>query len=293
MARLFNNITLSTNLSLKQRIVNVFGQTTLEVGNPWFEEIEPTSFYNEEDLERSVLLNLQKLFPDFIAVTFKRKVRNTKTGIKNAPDLTIIKKDYSEWYIIEVELSNHNIKHIEQQVGTFFHANYDKTDSDYLIKKDKGLFDEDRLENLICSEAPKLLVIANSANEAIKNSIDVYSCSLCIFQMFLDKDGNPFYRLDGEYPLVYSQFCFCRLTKRLPFTIQLLDDLHFRESYELVDKKVFNIQYNGVSTKWEVSINGKETYLICLSDSFPLEPSTRRYQLSYNDTLNLFSFNKA
>lgn len=292
MARLFNNIEFGGEMSVSQRLFNVIKPIKIKIGNPWFQEIEPTSFFSEEDLERSVLLNLQSLFPDFFAVTFKKKLTNTITGLSNTPDLALIKKDYSEWYIIEVELSSHNIKHIEQQISTFYNTNFKQEDVNYLIKKNKGLFNPTQLENLILSESPKLLIILNSHNDEIVDMGNHFNCAVCIFQMYLDRDGNPFYRLDGDYPIVKTDFCFCTLEKHLPFTM-CLNDIHFINAHNLKTDNILNISYNNIITKWEISILKTSVYLLCKSNRFPLEPSTKRYQLSYNSSLKTFTFTKA
>jgi len=38
----------------------------------WYQEVAPRSFYNEEDLERTIIHNLQLIFTQFKALPFKK-----------------------------------------------------------------------------------------------------------------------------------------------------------------------------------------------------------------------------
>lgn len=292
MARLFNNILLFGTHTLRERVKNLFKPVKVQIGNPWYQEIQPKSFYSEEDLERAVLLNLEALFPDFHALTYKRKLKSRISSTTNAPDLALIAKDYSSWYIIEVELADHNVNHVVQQISTFYNASYGQEDVQYFIKKRPKLFIEKKLDNLIASNAPKLMVIANEFNQTIQDEIKIYDCKYCVFQMFLDKDANPIYRLAGDYPLIKNDYCFCFLEKQLPFTVKLLDDNQFITRSKWKHGDIIDISFNNRLSKWELSIDKNHSYLLCNSKNLPLEPSTSRYLLSYDEALNLFTFSK-
>lgn len=293
MARLYNNIKFERKLSFKERCVELVKPQPIRLGNPWYIEIQPTAFYREEDLERSVLLNLQSLFPDFLAVPYKKKIKNKKNNRINAPDLALVKKDYSEWYVIEVELSSHNIAHVELQIDTFYNCTYGLDDVKYLFDKNKDKFKYEPLEKLITSKPPKLMVIINDFDQNLKDKIAIFNCSICVFQIFLDKDNHPFYRLDGEYPLTNDGFCFCFLEKNIPYTVKLLGDNKFLDSHNLKHGQEIQIAFNGILSIWEFDMSSSVAYLICNSRNFPLEPSTSRYMLSFNKTSNLFTFSKA
>lgn len=289
MARLYSNIKVESNHKIHQRLKNVVKPIPIEYSNPWFQEIEPTSFYSEEDLERSVILNLESVFPQFWATTFKKLLKNPTRKKGNTPDLALVKKDYSEWYVIEVELSNHNVKHIQEQVDTFYRCNYNTTHADYLYSKNPHL-DQQKLRSMVSSFPPKLMVVINETNSSVNNAVKPYNCSVCIFQIFLDKDSNPIYRLNGEHPIVYTEFCFCQLLKSLPYTVKILDDDNFIKSNGFQDGSIINIAYNTIISKWELISSGTEYYLVNKSSKFPLEPSTKRYILSKMD--NNFTFIK-
>jgi hypothetical protein len=293
MARLYNNIQLEGTFSFGDKVRNLFKPVKVQVGNLWYQEIQPKSFYSEEDLERAVLLNLQSLFPDFFAVTYKRKLQNLTTKKKNAPDLALIHKNYESWFVIEVELADHNIAHIEQQISTFHNTTYGHQDTEYFVRKNPGLFDQAKLDNLINSKAPNLMVIANEYNDSIQDEIQKYDCKYCVFQMFLDRDSNPLYRLDGDYPLIHNDFCFCFLEKTLPYAVKILDDDQFIDSRNLQHGDVINIAFNSRLSKWELDTSNRDKFLICNSLNLPLEPSTNRYMLSYNKGLDLYTFSKA
>lgn len=258
----------------------------------WFQEIQPSSFYSEEDLERAVILNLENLFPEFVAIPFKKSLTNNLNGRKNKPDLAMIKSDYSEWYIIEVELGHHTVKHVREQVETFYHSNLDESYATYMHGKRPDGLDLNALITMVEERPPRLMVIINEHNEEIKASISSYSCLMCVFQIFLDNLNNPIYRLNGQHPEVYTSFCHCRLTKDIPYTIEILD-VDFCNTYGIEDNSEHQISYNDKLSKWKRVDDSNRVFLICSSRNFPLDPSTQRYMLSYNTNNQKFKFSIA
>jgi hypothetical protein len=90
------------------------------------------------------------------------------------------------------------------------------------------------------------------------------------------------YRLDGDYPTIYTDFCNCKYLNTLPNTIRILKST-FLEDYGVKNGEKVAVQFNGVNYLWERQDAGKETYLICDNALPPLDPSSSRYKLLYRN----------
>ena len=108
------------------------------------------------------------LFPDFHVVDVELKVEslNVSEGSKKC-DLVFIRKDYSEWWVVEVEMSHHSYNgHVYPQVKVLSDGLYGGTclerQVNSILSGDSGCaLDREKLSVLIESEDPRVLVIVN------------------------------------------------------------------------------------------------------------------------------------
>ena len=215
----------------------------------WFQEVAPRDFYSENDLERTLMHNLELLFPDFKVFAFKQSLYNPLTKSNNTPDLGMVKSDYSEWYVIEVELGKHTLKEVIEQIGTFRNCSYTKTNSDYIYTENVGRFDQIKLEALILSKQPELMVIVNEDKIDWKGPLKKLKCKTCIFQIYNDFSGRRLFRLDGEHPFVATDFSNCRYEKKVAYVVKVLKP-GFLDGYGVSNGSSINIEYNGIINKW-------------------------------------------
>ncbi len=77
------------------------------------------TFSNEDELEKLVKKNYKDIFGENSIWFNKEKIKND-TGIGSIPDGFVISIDDKKWYIIEVELSSHDLyQHIVPQISKF------------------------------------------------------------------------------------------------------------------------------------------------------------------------------
>jgi hypothetical protein len=259
----------------------------------WYQEIYPTIFYSEEDLERSIIHNLELIFPQFIAIPFKKDLRDSVNNRTKRADLALIKNDCTEWFVIEVELGGHGITHVVEQIESFKNCNYNKEHAEYIYEKRKDKLDLGSLKQLIPTIPPKLMVIVNQPKPEWENYLSLYDCIVCVFQIYLNQDNQPIYRLNGKHPSVYTGFCHCKLRKDMPYAVKIINDEHFCNSYGITPESTTSIVFNGIASTWERVDSGDEIYLVCNLGYPPLDPSTDRYMLSYNSAFGVFNFSKA
>lgn len=272
----------------------------IDYSDTWFQEVSPRSYYDEDDLETAVMQNLEIIFPEFTAVLFKKKLTDSVRGVKRIPDLAMIKKDYSEWYIIEVELGKHLKSHVLDQVEAFYNSAYDNTHATYIHSKRPSIFSLSKLKTMISSKTPEFMVIVNEPREDWVKDLAALRCKTCVFQIYHDFNGNPLYRINGEHPYIYTKFSHCKYQKGLPYAVEVLDK-HFLDGYGIANGSKFTIEFNGRNFLWERKDAGG-VFLICNSPRPPLDPLSSRYRLNFfqqinksgtkKKTINAYSFTK-
>jgi len=262
----------------------------IDFNSVWYQEVTPRSYYLENDLERAIILNLEIIFPQFKAMLFKMKLVDSVRVKNSIPDLAMVKNDYSEWYIIEVELGKHSKSHVVDQIQSFYNCGYKDEHADYIFSQRPDL-DLVKLKAMIAKTLPEFMVIVNEPKEDWVKDLKKIRCKACVFQIYHDYNGNPLYRLNGEHPFIYTKFCHCKYQKTVPYAIEILDT-SFLTSYGVNNSDTINIEYAGRTVQWERKDSGSQVFLISKIDRPPLDPLTSRYRLNYNDSLNSFSFTK-
>lgn len=259
--------------------------------NIWYQEVAPRSFYDEEDLERAIIQNIGTIFPQFNAFLFKKSLYDPTRKKWNTPDLAMVKFDYSEWYIIEVELGKHNKNVVLDQIRTFYNCNYDSDHATYMHRR-KANLDLQQLNVMIASIPPDFMVIVNEQKNDWVEDLRSLRCKTCIFEIYHDLNGNPLYRLNGEHPYIYTSFCHCRYQKvGSPYTIEVLDR-YFLDGYGISDGHEISIEFKGLTLKWTRQDGSGRVFLHCNYSNPPLDSLSSRYKLNYNEELNSFSFTK-
>lgn len=262
----------------------------IDFNNIWYQEVTPRSYYLENDLERAIILNLEIIFPQFKAMLFKMKLVDSVRVKNSIPDLAMVRADYSEWYIIEVELGKHSKSHVVDQIQSFYNCGYKDEHADYIFSQRPDL-DLTKLKAMVAKVSPEFMVIVNEPKEDWIKDLKKIRCKACVFQIYHDFNGNPLYRLNGEHPFIYTNFCHCKYQKTVPYALEILDT-NFLSSYGINNSDKINIEYAGKTVQWERKDAGSQVFLISKNDRPPLDPLTSRYRLNYNDSLHSFSFTK-
>jgi hypothetical protein len=167
------------------------------VGDTWYEGLSTDAFL-EGEFERLILGHAQLLFPEFHAVKFTRSVQ-VEEGIKK-PDFALIDKNYSSWWIVEVELAHHSLwGHIIPQVSVFARAIYGPDDAAYLEQQSSEL-DGYRLREMMRGEQPRVLVIVNHPRPEWRVPLESYGALLSVAEVFRSEQQRHVIRLNGDYP---------------------------------------------------------------------------------------------
>jgi hypothetical protein len=229
----------------------------LDTSHDWYDEIDGTSFY-EINFQEILLSKIHNVYPDFLGVKFSMDILNDD-GEKSAPDLAIIRKDYLEWYVIEVEMTRHSWDdHVEKQVRVFSTGIYPgKKIAKYLKSKNDEL-NEKKLEEMIDNFRPKVLVIVNEENLEWGKKIKRYNALLSVFQIYRGTNGFEVFRVAGDTPLIYRDRSHCKFTKGSSNILEVSSP----EFITQTDGSELEITFKGRITKWKKKEAEGKTYLI-------------------------------
>lgn len=252
----------------------------------WYDELNTVAYYSEKQFERSIRQYLCTIFPDFIGFSFSLTL--TDGTNRNKPDLALIKKDYTEWWIVEVELGTDNFNHVKQQIQTFSRGDYNPYTlvpyiENKILKEHNFQIDTGLTTELISKNAPNILVMVDVEKPEWINDIQQLGGQIFVFQTFKSPEGSQLFRLSGTYPTIKTSNCHCRFHSSIPNLLKVSDP-------SVVDQSggELSIFYSDRLTSWTKIKDNSDTYLKFNGIMNPLHANST-YQL-YKDTLGNFHF---
>lgn len=227
----------------------------------WYHQLASVSNYYEVDIESRILAHSQETFKGYHTLSFKQTV-NDKTGGSSTPDLVLIREDYKDWYIVEVELYKHGRDHPEKQIDTFLDAMYNSvTIVPYLLKQKKDL-DTFKLKNLIDTVQPKVLVIVDGP---AANWIDDFrkKVLVCIFEVYKNTKGTELFRIKGDYPYIITGET--HLKETMSNTYELIDANFLSHK----DQEPIDVFYMGKKMSGKIMVVKHRKYLLVQNSIIP------------------------
>jgi hypothetical protein len=240
----------------------------------WYDELKAVAYYGESDLEREIRQHVRSLFPDFHVFPFKTRITSRVTSLTNKPDLAMVRRDFKAWGVIEVELSEHDIRHVLQQTQCFVDGEYNAPEiSPYIARQMERhcqtQVSPKRLQNLISNELPTVLVIADDHHADWENELKAAGVQLCIFQIFKSPRGRHIYRTCGAYPVVPARAAHCRRHASMDNVVEIIGHFEFKK---LNRKREVNLMYAATLTRWKLMKDNGKNYLQFLGKVNPLSP---------------------
>ncbi len=251
----------------------------LDTNSEWYDEIDATSFY-EKNFERTFLSKISEVYPDFIGIPFNLTIA-TEDEETSDPDLAIIKNDYKEWFVIEVEMGRHSWdNHVDKQVRVFTNGIYEKKRiAEYIHKKDSSL-DLKKLESMVENYPPKVMIIANEEKKEWKKKAKKYKALISVFQIYKGLNGLELYRIEGHTPYVFRDKSHCSFLKSMSNTLEVYTPTFIEEAN---DEEVVVI-FRGRKTKWKVIRDEERLYLVFIGRTHFLQLENK--YLFYKSELN-------
>lgn len=188
-------------------MARILSQNGSEEHRTWYEQIEPTTIY-EKEFEDQILIHARSIYPQFYVVPFKKTLESANPDSGESatvkPDLAFISKDYSEWWVVEVEMGYHDLEqHVIPQVQKLLYAEYTHGVAEYLVTKQPELAIDD-LSELIRVTETRILVILNHYSLEWINELNKIGASVAVFEVFRGPNGKELFRANGMYPSLYE-----------------------------------------------------------------------------------------
>ena len=166
--------------------------------NNWYDELSPTGVY-ETVYEGMVKAHAHNLWPRFHGVHFKS---NVYAGVEGAtPDFALVEHNYSEWWIVEVELAHHSFESVVlPQVRKLAEATYGDEEAEKLHRACAKL-DLAKVKSMLKEHQPRVLVVVNKPKLEWIKPLANFDAVLAVFEVFQSDDGKRLFRVNGEHPI--------------------------------------------------------------------------------------------
>jgi hypothetical protein len=254
----------------------------------WFQELKVISPYREFQYDKIIQSHIKTLFPDYFCVPYSKTIKAASTKKGSKPDFAIIKTDYSEWWIVEVERIEDDLKHVSQQIENFTNGTYNfYKEAKYIYEKDESLnFDE--LKKMTRSN-PKVLVIVDSIHSEWILELGKFDPDFMVLKVYGNNGGFELISVSGDYPYVFEEITYCNFTNAMKNLLKVNDpeilipqkknkkgrlrrlvSVIKNPLYSLFSikkdilgdtSKDFHINYKGQKTIWRKVDSGNQTYL--------------------------------
>lgn len=219
---------------------------------------------NEDENEGIFVQQARRMFSDCYIIRFKKDV--DYNGATCKPDLAIIKKDFSKWFVIEVELANHSIKHIIKQVTIFKNAKYSKhVYSDYILEQLSNVYSQldkvstfELIKRLLDNVNPEILVVLNSEYEKLTDLLDKENIKYMLFEVYIDTEDNEVYRIVNDYPINEISSCFASFDSS---TTSHILKIRTKTGSMFEAMSEVTIFYKNKPTVWKITRNNGTTVL--------------------------------
>jgi hypothetical protein len=238
----------------------------------WYDELRAVAYYVESEIEKWILQHAQSLFPGYFVFPFKIDIVSRTKGLKKRADLALVRKDFSAWTVVEVELREHSKSHVLEQAAVLADGDYNPPEMAEYVRGQLRKFcgkrtSLDRLQKLFSGQTPSILVIADAHRADLQAQLSATGVDFGVFEVYKSVSGQYVYRSFGQYPAVPDREAHCRPHVALPNVIEVIGNFVFGRSGSI------EVIYDGFLTRWSLFTDGGKQYLRFLGLSNPLSPN--------------------
>ena len=177
--------------------------------NSWYDELRQVVPYREYQMDKIIQNQLAIVFPHFHAVRYTKTISKPGADTGSIPDFALVRRDYQEWWIVEVETIEDRLSHVKKQIADFEGGEYNSIVQAQYLKDEAPSLDLTKLKKLT-QETPKILVIVDDINSSWRNALAAFkTLSICVFKVFRNGKGIQLYNIAGEYPYIYEDSSHC------------------------------------------------------------------------------------
>jgi hypothetical protein len=176
-----------------------------------FELCDPSGV-KEEDFTDLALRVLQRLRPDCTLFPFHPKVFHDDAVW--TPDLAVVDREFSYWFVVEVETATHHLeKHVIPQVTAFCEGRYDSSAA-YMLAESLRVGVQ-QAETLLATIPRDVVVVSNKRDEQWNRKLAALGVQHLVIETYRNKTtAQALYRIDGDLLPVHRSLGFGRVRLR-------------------------------------------------------------------------------
>jgi len=240
--------------------------------NVCYEETAPTDTY-ESVYEAMIKVHAPQLWPRFYPINFKATVYASGEGVK--ADLVLIERDYTEWWVVEVEMAQHPFEsHVLPQVKKLTNAAYG-VDEAQKITDSCDKLELARVRQLLNEVSPRVMVVVNKPKPDWGKRLAEFNSILGVFEIFQSDQGKHLFRVNGDHPIGLAQIISaCKFDELMSRWLLVEDPISFRINHN----EDVSIEFEGQTTVWRRFDSTGKVWLFTPNGPNPL-PDRHHYQL--------------
>jgi hypothetical protein len=224
--------------------------TTLLLGQDKF-NLWDADALSESEFEHTVAQALTAIYPDYNCFIFTGGFRFDDKVFK--PDLALVAKDYSHWFVIEVELTSHSFeRHVVPQIRAFQYGNPEE-DCVSILSKRLGHTTQQILTFL--RYVPRnVAVIANKHNSEWELALRHLSVQFLSISAFHSAAGTKAIQMHGHLQVLKEHLGFGKFsaTDRA---------IYFTQYIRLPEGEIQMIDEDGAAGLWIVKKEEKQMWV--------------------------------
>jgi hypothetical protein len=181
--------------------------------NCWYQGIAALENFYEIELEQKIQKHADDAFNGYYTIkgkyTFSNRAKETSDG-----DLLLISKDFTKWFILEVELIAKSLSHTKKQLRVFSAPIFDIDDLvEYCVRQRAELGNSRENLKELFSTPPEVLVVFDTYHKKKLTQLqkDFKSIKICVFEVYKTNTHDfETYRISGDYPYIISGYSYLK-----------------------------------------------------------------------------------
>ena len=215
-----------------------------------YQQLDPTE-PSEDEFENVVLAALICLYPSYSCFKFSGTFQMEDRGWR--PDLAMVAKDLSHWFVVEVELTSHSFEgHVLPQVSAFKFGEYHQDCVSQLTKRMK--LDQSTVEAFLQTSVRHVAVIANQYDRDWEVSLKALQIQFATASMYANVSGERAVELDGNL-IPNEEYLGIGKYSALDRSIVATSRIQLADGHQ----RIYDL--NGHDADWHVHTNGNLVWI--------------------------------
>jgi hypothetical protein len=241
--------------------------------NEVYQEISLKMFL-ESEVQDAFASRAHLVFPGYNYSRFDAIIRYENDSAR--PDFVLIEQGYRAWYIGEIEMVRHDLfGHVLRQIRVFVSGEYGVEHLKQIIDRRPDL-DQTRLQLLVETVQPTVLVLSDKMEESWKTAIHSEGAKMAVFEIFRrEQSADLLFRVNGYEPEIPGVFLsHCEFDRSLPRLLRVL----IPAGVPAVHGQKLVIEYEGILSEWVYVVADDKAWLNPIG--YPDLPRDIRYRLN-------------